>query len=416
MRPDTRPLAARGGRVIRFGDFHVDRVDGRLRRGDVELALRVKSFGLLRYLAENPGRLVTRAELLHAVWPGAAVSESVVRVSIQEVRAALGDDPMVPRFIETVGRQGYRFNAAASTPVGAPSFVGRAAELAHLHGLLERCRGLQRQVVFVAGEPGIGKTALVEQFTQEVRGARLGRVARGQCVDLHGSTEPYLPLLDMLGRACRGDAAREVVGVLDRWAPSWLLQMPGVVDAPAAELLRRRVPNPTRDRMLRELADALAVLAKDTPLVLVLEDLHWSDASTVDLLAYLAECTTPARLLVIGTYRPVEAVLSGHPVRTRARELMARGRAAEMALELLTPDDVDTYLVRLLAGAPIDAQLAGTMHTRTDAAAHRSGRMKTARSLPAPPRPRRAPRARCAAGRVPSAPHRRAPARRATPG
>ncbi len=360
-------LRARHGAVIRLGDFDVDRVAGRLRLGDIEQSLRAKSFALLRYLAENPGRLITREELLRAVWPGAAVSPSVVRVSIGEVREALGDDPTAPRFIETVGRQGYRFLAEpTAAPVGEPSFVGRSAELAQLHGLLERCRARRRQIVFVAGEAGIGKTALVEHFVDEVRGAGLARVAQGQCVDLHGSTEPYLPVLEMLGRACRDDADGSVHAVLERWAPTWLLQMPGIVDPAVTESLRRRVPTPTRERMLREFADALDVLANSLSLVLVLEDLHWSDASTVDLLTYLAERATPARLLVIGTYRPVDAVVSGHVMRTSVRDLLGRGRAVEMALELLAPRDVETYLTRLFTGVPIDTRLAEVMHRRTD--------------------------------------------------
>ena len=106
----TRPTeytgdVSRGG-VITFGDFRLDRVDGRLWQGKVERPLRGKSFALLRHLAEHPGRLVTRDELLRAVWPGTAVTAGVVRTSILEVREALGDNPLAPRFLETVGRQG----------------------------------------------------------------------------------------------------------------------------------------------------------------------------------------------------------------------------------------------------------------------------------------------------------------------
>jgi len=117
--------------------------------------------------------------------------------------------------------------------------------------------------------------------------------------------------------------------------------------------------------MLRELADALDVLARDTPLVVVLEDLHWSDASTIDLLAYTAERGTPARLLVIGTYRPVEAVVRAHPFRATAQRLIARGRAAETSLELLTADDVRAYLTHRLGGQPMEPRLPELVYRRT---------------------------------------------------
>src|SRR5262245_45880171 len=354
-----------GGGFIAFGDFRLDRVEGRLWHGDVERPLRAKSFALLRYLAEHPGRLVTRDELLHTVWPGVAVSSGVVRISIGEVRGALEDDALAPRFLETVGRQGYRFLSGSAAEAVRGAFVGRDGDLARLHRSLERCRDHRRQVLFVAGEPGIGKTTLVERFADEVRGGKLGRVAQGQCVELHGPSEAYLPVLELLGRLCREEAS-DAVQVLERWAPSWLLQMPGIADARAMEPLRRRVPSPTRERMLRELTDAFDVLARDTPLVVVLEDLHWSDASTVDLLAYVAERNTPARLLVIGTYRPVELVVRAHPLHATARQLIARGRAAEAALELLTEDDVRAYLAQRFAGQPMDPRLPEFVHRQTD--------------------------------------------------
>jgi tetratricopeptide (TPR) repeat protein len=221
-------------------------------------------------------------------------------------------------------------------------------------------------VAFVAGEAGIGKTTLVERFGDEVRAAGLGRVASGQCIELHGPSEPYLPVLDLLGRLCRDDEGDEVLAAMERWAPSWLQQMPGVVTPARMEELRRRVPSPTRERMLRELADVFDVLARDQPLLVVLEDLHWSDESTVDLLAYVAGRSTPARLFLIGTYRPAEMVVHAHPMRATAQQLGARSRATELTLELLPPDDVRAYLEGRLSDGPVDPRLPEMVHERTD--------------------------------------------------
>jgi len=118
-------------------------------------------------------------------------------------------------------------------------------------------------------------------------------------------------------------------------------------------------------RMLRELAEALEALTADRPLVLVLEDLHWSDRSTVEFLAYLGQRQEPARLLVLGTYRPVEVMLRAHPLRGMVQELHGRGQAVELCLEFLPAEAVAAYVAGRLGG-PIAPALAAFVHARTD--------------------------------------------------
>jgi predicted ATPase len=115
--------------------------------------------------------------------------------------------------------------------------------------------------------------------------------------------------------------------------------------------------------MLRELADVLDVLTAETPLVLVLEDLHWSDRPTIECLNYVVQRRTSARLLVLGTYRPVEAAIQRHPLRPVVRELCGRGQAVELRLELLTRADVTGYLTGRLGGS---APLAAVVYARTE--------------------------------------------------
>src|SRR6185369_7183479 len=161
-----------------------DPVDQQLWRGDEPVALRPKLFAVLRYLLEHAGRLVPREDLLAAAWPTTVVSESVLRGTIRELRDVLGDDAIAARFIETVPHRGYRFVAAVTTAPparrrapasrpddrrGAPRtesaiLIGRDLEIENLHQCLERAMRGTRQVVFVSGEPGIGKTALVDTF------------------------------------------------------------------------------------------------------------------------------------------------------------------------------------------------------------------------------------------------------------
>ena len=280
--------------MISFGDFQLDRRTRRLRHRGSERPLRAKSSAVLLYLAEHPNRLVTHAELQRAVWPGTAVSPSVLRVSISEIRAALGAE--ADRFLTTVPRRGYRFTV--ETGVAAPIFVGRDAEQAALHEASARACSGQRQVVLVAGEAGAGKTALLDQFLDGLRADGV-RCARGQALELHGGGEGCAAILDLLSRLCDEAGGDDVVASLSRRAPGWLLQLPGRVDDATVERLRGRAAVSSWEGRLLELAEAMETLAAEQPLVLVLEDLQWSDASTVDALLQLTRRTAGAKLLVV---------------------------------------------------------------------------------------------------------------------
>jgi DNA-binding winged helix-turn-helix (wHTH) protein len=178
---------------------------------DERIALTLKAFAVLHYLVEHAGRLVPQEELLEAVWPETYIKPEVLKSRIFELRRALEDRPRAPRFIETLPRRGYRFIAAVeagpamvpvvSVPPVPGHLVGRRGALETLYECLHRALHHQRQIVLVTGEPGIGKTALVDAFTQhalaEVPGLRL---ARGQCLEGYGGTEAYYPMLEALGQ------------------------------------------------------------------------------------------------------------------------------------------------------------------------------------------------------------------------
>jgi DNA-binding winged helix-turn-helix (wHTH) protein/predicted ATPase len=367
-----------------FPPFRLDPVEERLWQGDRAVPVRPKTFALLRYLVERAGVLVTREELLGAIWPGVHGAEALPKKSVYEARKALGDVPGAPRFVETVARRGWRFigrvalDAPRAFSGGGPEaplpwpacFVGRQAELAALHARLERARRGERQVVFVTGELGIGKTALVDAFWRALAGASGLYLARGQCVEHRGPTEAYLPVLEALGRLCREPGGRPVLDVLRRLAPTWLLQMPALVETAEVEALQRRVLGAPQERMLREGAEALETLSAVRPLVLWLEDLQWSDYSTVDLLRCLAQRRGPARLLLIATCRPADVAAGAHPVQAVRRELQARGECAELVLDGLTVTEVGEYLAVRLgpggSGAEQPREFAQIVHRSTE--------------------------------------------------
>jgi DNA-binding winged helix-turn-helix (wHTH) protein/tetratricopeptide (TPR) repeat protein len=369
-----------------FGPFRLDVRDERLWCGQDVLPVRYKTLGVLHALVARAGQLLTKEALIAGVWPKTAVSETVLTVAIRELRRVLGDQARRPQFIETVHGRGYRFIAPVTveepspersqsagalhllpaTAHGPPAcFVGRQDTLAQLRQWWARARQGRRQVGVIAGEPGIGKTALVDTFVAQVTAAEACWVGHGQCVETYGAGEPYLPLLEALGRLCRGPEGARLVAVLRQYAPSWLVHLPALLPPAEWEALQRTVGPAAPPRMLRELTEALDAFTAEYPLVLVMEDLHWSDRATLAWLAYVARRPDPARLLILGTYRPVETMAHGHPLRAILTELRQHGQCAELALDYLSEAAVTAYLAQRFGGTRLVAELAGVLHQRT---------------------------------------------------
>src|SRR4030095_2401573 len=110
----------------------------------------------------------------------------------------------------------------------------------------------------------------------------------------------------------------------------------------------------------------IEAITADAPLMIVLEDLHWSDYSTLDLIAFLARRRDRARLMVVGTYRPVDVILGEHPLKAVKRELQAHGLCRELPLEYLTEAAVEQYLAVTLPGHQLPRWLARLIHRRTE--------------------------------------------------
>jgi predicted ATPase len=189
-------------------------------------------------------------------------------------------------------------------------------------------------------------------------------------VEHYGASEPYLPVLEALGRLGRGPDGEQLIAVLRQYAPTWLVHLPALVSPAEREQLQREVQGATPQRMLREMAEALEALTAERPLLLVLEDLHWSDVSTLDFLSVVARRTERARLFIIGSYRPAEVLGNGHPLRTVMQELHLHKQCEELRLGLLSEEDVTAYLrKRLSVGAHSRApfqRLATLLHRRTE--------------------------------------------------
>lgn len=354
-------------------NLRFDRVNQCLWRSGRRIDLPPKEFALLSALLDQPEQLLGKGDLLRQVWPDTHVGDAVLSVAMAQLRESLGDNPRAPVFIETVHRRGYRWIGGAietTTPSanalagGHADLVGRDPELAQLGDALREARRGSRQIVFVTGETGVGKTALIEHFAAALTGVD-NSIATGHCIEHFGAGEAYLPVLDAFGRLARQPTEVALPALLRRHAPTWLAQLPFLMSRDDHSRFAREASGGTRERMLREFAAAVEAYSADRTLTLVLEDLHWSDPSTVALLAMLARRRESARLLVIATFRPVDSILGSRLALDLKRQLVGQKLAREITLPALGPDDVATYLGRRFSAA-IEAELAGHAYRTTE--------------------------------------------------
>ncbi len=360
-----------------FPPFRLDALNQCLWRrtdSDAEERLLVtpKAYAVLNYLAERPGRLVTQRELIEAVWPDVVVQQQVLKSQILEVRRVLGDDAKNPRFIETLHRRGYRFIAVVRDPAvveadvsAQTSLVARDQTLRRLRDHLRMALQDRRQIIFITGEPGIGKTALVDEFPRQATKAHSSiRTARGQCIEGYGGTEPFYPILEALGQLLREPFRNELVRILESQAPTLLVQFPALLTRRHRETLQREIIGATRERMLREISVALELIAAETALLLVLEDLQWVDHSTVDLIAALARRREPSRFMLLVTHRA--DIPADHPLRAISQELVTHHLCHEIHLQRFTQLEVAEYLAADSPRSELPAGLADVVHKHTE--------------------------------------------------
>ena len=328
-----------------FPPFRLDPVNQCLWRhgdaaGDERVMLTPKAFAVLGYLVEHAGRLVPQHELLEAIWPDTFVQPEVLKYQIADIRSMLGDHPKNPTFIETLPRRGYRFIATVQdSDAGKPEpgrLAGSDRVLGDLWDCLRKAFDGERQIAFIETEPGMGKTTRSDLF-QHLAAANVPgiRVARGQCVEGYGSKEAYYPMLEALGQLCRGSGGASVVQTLAAEAPTWLVQLPALLKPEHREILQQEMLGATRQRMLREIGDALNRIASGSPLLLVLEDLQWADPFTVDLISAVARSRMPAKLMLLCTYRQVDVAVAGHPMQALKPDLLIHHLCREIQVEAL---------------------------------------------------------------------------------
>lgn len=356
-------------------------------RGCERIQLAPKQFSVLQYLMDRREQLVTKDELDHAVWQAKeealVVGEDSLTWCISQIRKKLRDTSTPRRYIQTAPTYGYKYvgpivetldeqhrrkeswllgqMTAEWTPRG---LVGRTHELQTLRQWYDAaCVGHPR-LIFLTGEPGIGKTALVEAFrTQLTALPDPALIGYGQCIEHSGAGEAYMPILEALNRLGRNAGGNQLKTILEKHAPTWLLQLPALVSTGELGRLQQKVREVSQERMLREIVDAFEVFTKDYPLVLILEDLHWSDASTLEFLAALARGREALRLLVLVSYRPEDAPES--VLYSVQQELYKERRCVALPLLGLSVPAIAEYLTSRFSLTEEPAQFAQLLHHQT---------------------------------------------------
>ncbi len=398
--------------VYEFGAFRLEVAERRLLRAGQPIELRAKVFDTLRVLVENHGHLVGKDQLLKAVWPDAIVEEGNLAHNLTVLRKALGEKRGGEQHIQTVPTQGYRFvtevrvvegavpamaaqasgspppeghwqerleavrAALAAEPAAAPAaapaerhVVGRRRQLAAMFAGFEAAAAGRGLVLSIAGEPGIGKSTLVARFLEDLAGRQEDCVvAVGCCSERLAGSEAYLPLLEALESLLAGPAGAALGELMKMVAPTWYVQTAPLWAStdPAFAAVCADAKIASRERMKRELVALFEEISRLRPLVLFLDDLHWADASTVDLLSYLSRRLASTRVFLLVAYRPSEMILGRHPFIAVQQELQKQNLCREVEIGLLSLEDVTDYLALQIPREDTPRDFAAFIYRRTE--------------------------------------------------
>src|ERR1700733_3375942 len=237
-----------------------------------------------------------------------------------------------------------------SGSVISPVFIGRKDELAALAQLLDRARARDTGFALISGEAGVGKTRLVRELAG--RAGDLGfLVLTGQCVELGAEGLPLAPLVDALRtlvRTMRPDALADVLGPAAEGLARPLPELaPGPAVGPAAVELQKA-------QLLEHVLGALGRLGEERPVLLVIEDLHWADQSTLDLMAFLIRSLRDARVLLAITYRSDE-LHRRHPLRPLLTAWERMRTVDRVELDRFDRGEVAAQLTAILGDGPAPA-------------------------------------------------------------
>jgi DNA-binding winged helix-turn-helix (wHTH) protein len=351
-------------RIYEFDDFRVDTGQFFLTRSGRSKPITPTVFRILQVLLERAGDIVTKEELMGEVWPDSHVEEGNLNRNVSTLRKALGEKPSDHKYIETVPKSGYRLVtpvraseyqppagvARKPTNPAAQQIVGRDAERKTLGSAYDRAHQGSGNLMCIAGDVGLGKTALVDAFLEDLTSqGHSFNLARARCSESFTDTELFMPWIEGFTSVAQLPGAGEAI---DKAAPTW-----------AREIRHDGSSDPRK--MKRELVDLCASLSTVHPLIVVLDDFQWADAGSVDLLAYLATRLESSRVLVIVCYRLPDMKMKNHPFLRVRSDLLTRGACREIHPAPLSRTDVDDYISRQ-PGRSSGADEAAMLYAKSD--------------------------------------------------
>jgi predicted ATPase len=357
-----------------FESFRLDSSNECLWQNGVQINLPPKPFAVLRYLVDNPGRLISHDELLDALWPDTFVQPQVLRTYMLDLRKVLVDDPGCPRFIQTLPKRGYRFVARVSDsslpdsgaasaidppPAISDEVVGREQELIRLKTLAQALACGQRQIIFISGPTGIGKSAMADAACRQMVAMLSASVACGQCVEGLSRKEDYYAVDEILRQLLASELGQTATRILAGMAPAWLTAI-----AQDPESANSRAGS-TIPKAPADLCRALEELAKEKALVLVFEDLQWANDSTFELISALARRRTPAKLMLLATYNS-HCASAEHSLKALKQDLLMHRQCAELALAPLAKTAVRQLLCRELGQEELPPGLDSFVYRRSE--------------------------------------------------
>ena len=351
-------------------------------RGEaVSIASDVFALGILLYellTGQHPFHAPSPLAVLHSITSDAPVPPSRLGIDVpasldQLVLECLQKDARLrPVASEVASRLRSVGSTVTTAPVMVPvargprRIVGREPEMDALLRAFDDAREGTGRLITVSGEPGLGKTALVDEFLATVTASGAARVARGRCSERLAGSEAYLPFLEALDNLLRSESLGSLVRVIKSVAPNWYAQVRSSGDDSSAERALAEAGAGSPTRMKREMAALLEEASRLNPLVVFLDDLHWADASTVDLLGYLADRLTSMRLVIVATYRPSELTQARHPFLSLKLDLQARGVCREIALDYLGAEAVAAYVATECPDHKLPPALIDLIYRRTE--------------------------------------------------
>lgn len=348
--------------IIRFGDYELDASQYELRRAGVPISIERRVFDLVLYLAMNSFRVVPKTELLAEVWQGRHVADASVSVAVSAARRVLGDDAAKQAVIRTCHGRGYQFVSPCETATGtsatlsdssndperAPSdLVGRTREVAAISNAANRLLEGRSTLLFISGEPGIGKTRLLDELIPIARERDL-QIVTGRCAE-SGDAPAMWPWTQIFRSLVRRQSPVWSSRILPRHLKSLAMLVPEVLPESLRVQPATDSAEAARFQLFEGLLESLVVLFENRAGVVALDDLHRADHSTLGFFRFAARELRGHPFVFVGTYRHSE--LRSSQIHSDAlAELAREPHSVSLNLEGLSESETNQLFKRLCSG------------------------------------------------------------------